>query len=329
MPNTEFRVRPIDGAERCGVIVEPVGAQSLTAWAGTERDALDALIHQHGAVLLRGFRTDAGAEEIGELVTQLSGPPLDYTERSSPRTEVAPGIYTSTDYPQDKSIFLHNEQSYNLRFPERLYFYCEDAADEGGETTVADSRRIHDRLPAAQRDRIVAVGYRIVRNYRPYMGLPWQEVFQTTDKAEVARYCADNKIELEWQGEDEGELRTWQHRQARARHPITGELCWFNHMTFFHISTLGEEMADLLIEAYGEEGLSTNTFLGDGTPLDAESLRELHAAYEAECVPVPWQDGDLLIVDNLLAAHGRAPYQGSRRVVVSMGGARDWHDVAA
>jgi alpha-ketoglutarate-dependent taurine dioxygenase len=327
MANADIRVRPMGSGERCGVIVEAAGEPSLTEWAASETGALDELIHRHGAVLLRGFRTDGRTQEIGELVTRLSGPPLDYTERSSPRTEISPGIYTSTDYPQDKSIFLHNEQSYNLRFPERLYFYCVDAADEGGETTIADSRRIYDRLPTALRERIVDTGYRIVRNYRPHLGLPWQDVFQTADRAEVERYCADNEIELEWLGGDE--LRTRQHRRVRAKHPVTGELCWFNHMTFFHVTTLGEEPAALLVDAYGIDGLPTNTVLGDGNQLDPESLRTLRAAYEAESVPVAWRNGDLLIVDNMLASHGRAPYRGSRRVVVSMGGGRAWTDVAA
>lgn len=326
MPAAEVTVTPIGSAEQCGVMAEVSRRESLADWLTTERDFLDELVRTHGAVLLRGF-ADAADEDIRGVVTLLSGAPLDYTERSSPRSEVSAGIYTSTDYPADKRIFLHNEQSYNLRFPERLYFHCRDAADRGGETLLADSRRVLARIPSGVRERFAREGYRLVRNYRPHMGLPWQEVFGTSSRTDVSRYCAANGIDVEWRGGEE--LRTTQRRRAVATHPVTGEACWFNHLTFFHVSTLGDEIAGLLVEAYGADGVSTNTFHGDGTPIEPEVLAALRDAYEHECVAPPWHDGDLLVVDNLLASHGRAAFTGSRRVVVSMAGALTWDQVAA
>ncbi len=326
MLDADVRVTSIKSPEHCGVIAEAGRSISLSDWLDSASGTLEELVNKHGAVVLRGF-TIAGNDEIREIVTRLSGPPLDYTERSSPRSEIAAGIYTSTDYPEDKRIFLHNEQSYNIRFPERLYFYCAEAADHGGETLVADSRRVHARLPVELREKFAASGYRLVRNYRPYMGLPWQEVFQTSSRSEVAEYCGGNDIEMEWLGEDE--LRTSQRRPVTARHPVTGEVCWFNHLTFFHVTTLGADLAEMLVEAYGEYGLPTNTYYGDGSLIEPEVLELLRDAYEQECVPVPWRQGDLLIVDNMLASHGRAPYRGSRRVVVSMAGAVEWRQVSA
>jgi hypothetical protein len=43
-------------------------------------------------------------------------------------------------------------------------------------------------------------------------------------------------------------------------------------------------------------------------------------AYHAETVSFPWQQGDLLMPrhDNMLVAHGRAPYTGRREVLVGM-----------
>ncbi|MEU7004575.1 TauD/TfdA family dioxygenase [Nonomuraea sp. NPDC046570] len=319
----ELQFTPFSSAEQCGVIAEIDSEQELSDWLDTSTPTVQELVHRHGAVILRGF-TPGGNDRIREIVTRLSGPPLDYTERSSPRSEVAAGIYTSTDYPADQAIFLHNEQSYNLRFPERLYFYCVSAAQTGGETSVADTRRIYERVPAELRERF-AKGYRLVRNYRPRMGLPWQEVFQTTDKDEVAAYCRANDIDLEWSGNDE--LRTSQLRQAIARHPVTGELCWFNHMTFFHVTTLGEELAEMMIDAYGEDGLPTNTYHADGSAIEPETMALLRKAYHAECVGTPWQEGDLMIVDNILSSHGRAPFTGLRKVVVSMAGAVRWDEV--
>ena len=33
----------------------------------------------------------------------------------------------------------------------------------------------------------------------------------------------------------------------------------------------------------------------------------------------PWQQGDLMVLDNMLAAHGRSPYVGARQIAVAMG----------
>jgi alpha-ketoglutarate-dependent taurine dioxygenase len=325
MARTTIDLAPIGTADQCGVIATADHRGPLADWLGSAPGAVDQLVHEHGAVVLRGFTMD-GVDEMRDIVARLSGEPLAYTERSSPRSAVIPGVYTSTDHPPSQRIFLHNEQSYNLRFPRRLYFHCVTAPDEGGQTLLADCRRIHDSLPGGIRERLGGAGYRLVRNYRPHLGLGWQEAFQTADRADVARYCAANDIEMDWFGPDE--LRTTQLRRTIARHPETGSLCWFNHATFFHVTTLGAEMADLLTEAYGSAGLPTNTYYGDGTPIEPEVLDLLRAAYERECVKVPWQEGDLLVIDNMLVAHGRAPYRGARRVVVSMAGTSDWRTMA-
>ncbi|SOD59527.1 Taurine dioxygenase, alpha-ketoglutarate-dependent [Streptomyces zhaozhouensis] len=324
MSEVNVHIQPIETTDRCGVVLAADERVPLSGWLDSGAGTVEKLVHEHGAVVLRNFATE-GDDDIRAIVTRLSGPPLDYTERSSPRSEVSSGIYTSTDYPSEKRIFLHNEQSYNLRFPERLYFHCVTAAEEGGATILADSRRVHERLTPQLRARF-ADGYRLVRNYRPHVGLSWQEVFQTTDRDEVARYCAANDIDVEWLGDDE--LRTSQLRPVVARHPATGARCWFNHLTFFHVSSLGEELARMLVDAYGEDGLPTNTYHADGSSIAPELTDQLRDAYERECVSPSWEEGDLMIVDNLLASHGRAPYRGARRIVVSMAGAVTWSQVA-
>lgn len=72
-----------------------------------------------------------------------------------------------------------------------------------------------------------------MRNFRGHVGLSWQTAFQTTSRAQVEAYCRANEIEYEWRGEDW--LKTRQVRPAVARHPRTGDMVWFNHLTFFHV----------------------------------------------------------------------------------------------
>jgi len=265
-------------------------------------------------VLLRGF-ADATVGTFEALVRELFGEPLGYTERSSPRHAVAGNVFTSTDHPHDQRIHLHNEQSYNLRWPAVIAFHCVVEPAAGGETPLADCRRVHDRLPARLRARF-ADGYRYDRHFGGDLGLSWQEAFQTSRRSEVERYCRVNSIEFAW-GEDDV-LSTRQVRGAVSRHPHTGEPVWFNHATFFHVSTLGARTADRLIALLGRECLPNNTYFADGGEIDAVTLGTLRAAYDAETRSFPWSRGDVLLLDNMLVAHGRAPFTPPREIVVAM-----------
>jgi alpha-ketoglutarate-dependent taurine dioxygenase len=297
--------------------VEPVTpGLDLLDWATRYREPLRDRIDQHGAVLLRGF-SNVTAESFEALVREACGAPLEYVERSSPRHAVHGNVYTSTDHPASQRIHLHNEQSYNVRWPLRICFCCLIAPGGEGATPVADCRKVYDRIPADIRQRFAdRGGYLYVRNFDHGAGLGWQEAFQTSDPAEVDRYCAENGIEVRW-GPD-GQLRTTQRRPAAARHPRTGEWTWFNHITFFHVSTLGPDLADALVGAFGAENLPNHTYYGDGGEIEPEVMEVLRAAYAAELVEFPWQQGDILLVDNMLTAHGRAPFEPPRQIVVGM-----------
>ena len=166
------------------------------------------------------------------------------------------------------------------------------------------------------RERFARHGWMYYSNFGDGFGLPWQTVFQTTDKAKVEEHCKKSGIETEWK--EEGHLRTRAVRPALARHPRTGETLWFNHATFFHVSTLEEDIRAALLEEFDESELPTNTFYGDGSPIETAVMDHLREAYRRETVSFPWQKGDLLVLDNMMVAHGRAPFSGARQVLVGM-----------
>ena len=155
-----------------------------------------------------------------------------------------------------------------------------------------------------------------VRNYGLGIDLPWEEVFQTRERAVVEEYCRQHGIQWEWIGASQ--LRTRQVCQAVANHPVTGEPVWFNQAHLFHVSNMAPEMREILEASFGVEGLPRNAFYGDGTPLEDEVLADIRAAYDELEVVFPWQAGDLLLLDNMLTAHGRRPFTGERKVVVGM-----------
>jgi alpha-ketoglutarate-dependent taurine dioxygenase len=242
---------------------------------------------------------------------------MHYVEGATPRTQVNEYVYTSTEFPADHQIALHNELSYVTSWPMKILFLCLQPATTGGETPVADMRKVLARLSPSVRDLFERRGWMLTRNYGDGLGLPWPTAFRTSSREEVERYCASNDIRCEWK--DARHLRTHQVRSAIATHPQTGERLWFNHVAFWHVSSLPEPIRETMLAEFDERELPFNTFFGDGGRIDDEIVEEIRQAWDAETVAFPWQAGDLLLLDNMLASHGRRPFTGTRRVVVSMG----------
>jgi alpha-ketoglutarate-dependent taurine dioxygenase len=302
---------------RIPLVVKPaIAGVNLLEWATSNKEVIESLLLQHRALLFRNFHVNT-TNLFNEFVKLTSnGELLEYRDRSSPRHEVGDKIYTSTDYPAEQSIFLHNEGTYWLTWPLKIYFGCLIAAQQGGETPIADCRNIFGRIQPKIREKFIEKKVLYVRNYNDGFGLTWQTVFQTRDKAVVEEYCRRNSIEFEWKAGER--LRTRQVRQAVAQHPKTGEFIWFNHATFFHVSTLENTFRKALLAEFQEEDLPNNTYYGDGSSIEAEVLEELRSVYQQEMVLFPWEAGDLLMLDNMSVAHGRSAFMGERKVVVGM-----------
>jgi alpha-ketoglutarate-dependent taurine dioxygenase len=297
------------------VIEASIGGVNLAAWAEPSRSFIEQQLLEHGAVLFRGFCVRS-APEFEQFIKAVSGEAMKYQERSSPRSEVGGNVYTSTDYPPRQSIFPHNEHSYSRTFPARISFFCLKPAQQGGETPIADCRKILKRIATETVDKFIEKKWMYLRNYGDGYGLPWQTVFQTTDRGVVEEYCRKNLIEFEWK--DQNRLRTWQVRPAVIRHPRTGELVWFNHATFFHVTTLDSRIRNALSSLFKEEDLPNNTYYGDHEPIEQSVLDQLRNAYLQETVSFTWQQGDVLMLDNMLTAHSRKPYSGPRKILVAM-----------
>ena len=106
-------------------------------------------------------------------------------------------------------------------------------------------------------------------------------------------------------------------------------MLWFNHATFFHVTTLEPSIRQALLSQLKEEDLPSNTYYGDGTPIEDSVLAELREAYKQETLAFPWQKGDVLMLDNMAVAHGRAPFKGQRQVLTGMTNAFHSADLGA
>lgn len=298
------------------VVFQPdVEGVDLINWATQNREMLDSRLQQHGALLFRGFNGHS-LNVFEQFTTTIASSLMSYGERSSPRHVLSGNIYTSTDHPADQHILLHNEQSYTLNWPMKIWFFCVRPAQQGGRTPIADSRRIYQRLPAPVVQKFVEKQVMYVRNYGDMLGLSWQEAFQTDDKRVVEEHCRRDAIEFEWK--DENRLRTKQVRPAVRQHPRTGETVWFNHAVFFNIHSLEKAARESLRAGVDDFDLPFNTFYGDGTPIEPVVVEQIYEAYRQEQVAFDWQTGDILMLDNMLCAHGREPFVAPRKIAVAM-----------
>ncbi|HET6616755.1 MAG TPA: TauD/TfdA family dioxygenase [Gemmatimonadota bacterium] len=280
------------------------------------REGIDALLERHGAVLLRGI-LPADTRAFDAALARLAPDLKPYVEGQSQRSRVEGKIYTSTEYPADQEIVLHNELSYTREPPRRLFFFCLVPPETGGETPIVDCRLLRRVIDSDVRGPLVERGVRYVKNMHGGggFGKSWQDHFETEERAVVESYLQSGDVEYRWG--DDGALWTSQVRPAEVSHPLTDEIVWFNQADLWHWSALGARGASLL-RVMGPDRLPTNACYGDGDAIPVEHMDATREARRREAVWFPWQAGDLLVLDNHLVAHGRRPFTGARRILVAM-----------
>ncbi|GAB1539476.1 TauD/TfdA family dioxygenase [Scytonema sp. NUACC21] len=289
---------------------------NLKDWIENDLEFVETNLLKHGGILFRGFKVNTQVH-FEQFISSVCSQLMPYMEGATPRTKLSNTVYTSTEFPPDQTIALHNELSYVITWPMKIWFFCVQPATQGGETPIADVRKVYQRIHPRIKERFSEKGWMLVRNFGYGFGPSWQAAFHITDTTLLAEYCHNASIDFEWK--DSQHLRTRSCRPAIAKHPKTGEMLWFNHIAFWHVSSLELKLRETLLAEFSEEELPYNTYYGDGSPIEASVIEEIREAYLQETVVFPWQEGDILMLDNMLVAHGRNPYVGQRKILVTMG----------
>jgi alpha-ketoglutarate-dependent taurine dioxygenase len=276
-------------------------------------------------VLLRGFSvTEAETFEAlaGSLVAELYG---DYGDL--PHDKDAGNVYKSTPYPAELPILFHHESAHMPQWPRRQFFCCVRPSSEGGATPLVDGRKAYAALPESLRRRFETVGLCYVRNFIDGVDVDWSRLFGTTDRAQVEKRCNAQDIECEWQ--PDGTLRTRQWAPAVIRHPDTGEPVFFHQILLHHAACLEPELRASMRSLFGAEiAFPRSVRYGDGQPIGDADIELVRSGYDSLACRFTWQRGDVLIIDNMLVAHGRDPFAGDREIIVAMGDMATRREVA-
>ncbi|MEQ8474595.1 TauD/TfdA family dioxygenase [Fulvivirga sp.] len=298
--------------------IENLNPQEFIDFYQSNSEEIEKELLQFGALKFIGVEINS-TEDFEKITGSISNKFLNYIDGTSPRTKVSGNIYTSTEYDASQKITMHNELSYSAKWPRKLFFSCITPAESGGETLLADSRLILQNMKEEIAESIEENGIVYLRNLHAGkgLGMSWKNAFETESKEQVEAHCRDLNIDFEWRANDS--LRLKQKSKGIISHWKTGEKIWFNQVDQFHPIQLGKEVYEAMAAIYDSpEDFPTYVTYGNGEPIPVDTIEKILQCIEEVTVAPKWNRNELLIVDNEMVSHGRNPYTGQRRVIVSM-----------
>jgi hypothetical protein len=293
-------------------------AKNLAAtldWVIAERRRLLQQSSEHGAILFRGFPL-CTAEDFDDFVAAFGLQNFAYKESLSNAVRVnrTDRVFTANEAPSDVMIFLHHEMAQTPVYPSRLFFFCEQPADEGGATPICRSDVLLERMVSACPEFVTACQKHGLKysNVMPLdadlqsgMGRSWKDTFRADDQDDAEQRM--QKLGYTWEWQADGSLRATTPVLEAVRELPGGRRSFFNQLI---AAFQGWK------DARNDPGKSIT--LGDGTPLDPAMVDLATQLAEAVTFDVHWQAGDVALVDNFVAMHGRRTFQGTRKVLASL-----------
>ncbi|KAL4583804.1 hypothetical protein LXL04_008388 [Taraxacum kok-saghyz] len=287
-------------------------AVQLTEAIKTNRAWLDSLLHQSGAVLFRGFHVSS-ASDFNDVVESSGYEDFSYgVGGAGSRTKVVGRVYTANEAPPDQDIPFHNEMSHAPVFPSKLFFFCEVEPGSGGETCIAPSHVIYEKMKEKHPNFVIEmeekglISTRVLGDeYDPSspIGRSWKETFMTDNKTVAEERAANLGMKLEWV---EGGVRVMIGPKPGFKYDeLRKRKVWFNGVAGRIKDKLNDDP-------------SKGAMFGDGKPLPDDVSSDCRKILDEECFTLQWRKGDVLLLDNLAVQHARRPLiMPPRRVLAS------------
>jgi hypothetical protein len=275
----------------------------LAGWYAANMEMLEQKLLVHGGILFRGFPIN-GAEDFQKFVDNLDGRPMDYVGGTVPRSHIYQNVFNSTELHRLFKIKLHNELAYQPLYPDKICFFCNLPSEKGGQTIIADCRKIYQALPAELVDEFDKRGVRYVRVFQdkrparelvkrclaPYQHLTWQDAFKTDEREAAEKRCRELQLDCRWC--ESGDLEVSNVLPATVQHPSTGERLWFNHVInqHFNVRTYGKVVFLTRWLLYPDKsGLPNQVLFGDGAAIPASLVYRIFDVADRHTVAFDWK----------------------------------------
>jgi hypothetical protein len=288
---------------------------STVEWIRKHRESLSSKAEEHGAVLFRKFPLSTD-HDFDAFITAFDLPNFTYEDSLSNavRTSRTPRVFTANEAPADVNICLHHEMAQTPVYPSKLFFFCEKPAESGGATPLCRSDVLFDRmkkkLPQFAEDcQKKGLKYSHVMpgsdDAASGMGRSWQSTWNANSTSAAEARMAELGYTWDWQ--DNNCLQVTTPQLVATMDLGNGRTAFFNQ----------------LIAAFhgwkdSRNDPSKSITFGDGSPLDRTTMDQVIQMAEDITFDLYWQAGDVALVDNYVAMHGRRTFEGTRKVLAAL-----------
>ncbi|KAL4779068.1 hypothetical protein BJX76DRAFT_365539 [Aspergillus varians] len=299
---------------------------------------LTSLLAKHGTLLFRGLPIHS-ASDFSAFAHAFGYKPHEIIGIVVDRPLLAPNVAPANEAPKEVRIYNHNESPQVPHAPEYIFFYSHKAPAKGGETPISSSLELFHRARAeipefidllAEKGIRSQVTYKVERQY--VGGSTLRQAFgkeivdgddegtkKTKVEEQIERYGRGEFTTFEWtsdqNGEGDGDGLILTHRLPVIRtQPGTNLPTLFTGLAAYYKNTIAANQGS----SSGRKNVAHQLF-GDGTPIPEEYLATLARITDEIRVLHRWQEGDVLVYDNIIAQHGREPWEGEQgdRVVLA------------
>lgn len=291
-------------------------------WIKQNQQQLEKQLLNSGAILFRGFPVDS-AEAFDRFSASFGYPNFTYKDSLSNavRINFTERVFTANEAPKDVEIYLHNEMAQTPVYPDNIFFFCLTPADNGGASPLCRCDMLYNGLvnsmPELAKDFAnKGVKYTTIMpdvdNPQSGQGRSWMSTLSIKTKEEAETKLS--RLGYSWQWLDDGSLKATTGVLPAVRRLNCGRDVFFNQIIAAFMGWKGvKENPDIAL-----------TF-GDGSSIPIDGLKHIAQLAEEYVYDAQWQAGDVAMVDNNLAMHGRRPYSGDtkRQVLVALGAAKE------
>ncbi|KAF7585087.1 hypothetical protein BBP40_000474, partial [Aspergillus hancockii] len=274
------------------------------------------LLAQHGTLLFRNLPIHT-AHDFSTFAHAFGYKPHEIIGIVVDRPLLAPNVAPANEAPSTVQIYNHNESPQVPHAPEYIFFWNQRAAEKGGETPISSSLELFHRARAeipefidlvAEKGVLSRVVYNVERQFEG--GSTLRQAFGKEILDEDDQETRREKIEKQIKRYGRGEFTSWEWSGDGRELVVTHRLPAIRTQVGTNLPSLFTGLA-----AYwkrvgaGDEARRnvTRQLFGDGRVIPERYLEKLVAITEEIRVLHKWEEGDVLVFDNVVAQHGREP----------------------